>query len=141
MTRLLLLALCFPLAALAEVVECPKFYPWEDTRLAEVPFGHSGMGNVVKSPLAGASMWEREPLSKGAELVGETKKFKGGSDTKYELGPGEEKWLACFYGRDGAVQWWEKLGRTLTSCVVEVRTVAARKDYPNDPASVRVVCR
>lgn len=141
MTRILLLALLFPFPALAEVVECPKFYPWEDTTLAEVPFGHSGLGNVVKSPLAGASIWEREPRGKGTELVGETRKVKGGSDTRFRFGPVEEKWLACFYGRDGSIQWWEKLARTSTSCMVEARTAGARKDYPNDPISVRVSCR
>lgn len=139
-SRLLVVALCCPLSALADVIGCPKFYPWEDTALAEVPFGHSGMGNVVKSPLAGASIWERELLGKGVELVGETNKVRGGSDTKYAFGPGEEKWLVCFYGKDGSIQWWERLGRPSTSCMVEVRTATARKNYPNDPVSVRAVC-
>ncbi|NNG25128.1 hypothetical protein [Telluria aromaticivorans] len=38
-------------------VECPKFYPSEDTVLAEVPYRHQGIGMVPKAWLQGASAY------------------------------------------------------------------------------------
>jgi len=141
MSKLLFVALLLPAAVQAQVVECPKFYPWQDTSLAEVPYGHKGVGNLSKAPLMSGSMWGREPRREGVELIGETKKVKGGFDTRYAFGPDEDKWFACWYGKDGIVQWWEKMDKTSTNCVVEVRTTVARTDYPNDPVSVKATCK
>ena len=55
MTKLLFACLILAPAAQAQEVSCPKFYPWQDTVLTEVPYRHNGKGVVPKQELSGAS--------------------------------------------------------------------------------------
>jgi hypothetical protein len=131
--RALLLWAALAPAAHAQVVECPKFYPWQDTPLAEVPYQHRGQGFVAKSVLRGAVMYTGEINGKAA-LVGEPHKVKGGQDVRHGFEPGERKWLVCSYG-DGSVTWWEQMDPKATSCVVQMR------DGGRDPMNVKATCR
>lgn len=132
MRALVLAALVAP-AVQAQVVECPKFYPWQDTPLAEVPYQHRGQGFVAKSVLRGASMYTGEINGK-EELVGDPRKMKGGREVAYGFEPGESKWLVCSYG-DGSVTWWERMDPKATSCLVRTR------DGGRDPTDVKATCR
>ena len=118
----------------AQVVECPKFYPWQDTPLAEVPYRHAGKGVVARAQLSGASMYVGDWNGRG-ELVGDGKKVRGGRDTRYGFEPGDVKWLVCTYGRDGSVTWWEQMDPKATSCVVRLR------EGGRDPMEANATCR
>lgn len=128
--------LCAALAPVvhAEVIECPKFYPWQDTPIAEVPYRHKGQGFLAKSKLLSASMFTGEIDGK-AELVGEQHKVKGGWDVHHGFTKGESKWLVCFYGERGTVAWWEQIDPKVTRCVVQTR------DGGRDPMDARATCR
>jgi hypothetical protein len=139
--KLLLIGLLFSPSPHAQVVECPKHSPSVDSPVSEVSYRHRGVGNVAKAPLTGGSMYSGEPKGAGAELMGERKMVKGGHNVLYGFGPEGDKWLACWYGADRTVQWWEKLDAKVTGCNVEVRTTGLRKDYPGDPISVKATCK
>jgi hypothetical protein len=115
----------------AQVIECPKFYPWQDTRLAEVPPQHKGTGLLAKSRLAGASMYTGE-LGGQAELQGDGKKVKGGWEVNYGFASGDARWLVCSYGAQ--ITWWERMDPKATACKLEVR------EGGRDPASAKVTC-
>lgn len=132
MRALVLAALVAP-AVQAQVVECPKFYPWQDTPLAEVPYRHRGQGFVARSVLRGAGMYTGEINGK-AELVGDPRTMKGGREVAYGFQPGENKWLVCSYG-DGSVTWWEQMDPKATSCLVRTRGGG------RDPMDVKATCR
>jgi hypothetical protein len=131
--RALVLAALVAPAVQAHVVECPKFYPWQDTPLAEVPYRHKGQGFVARSVLRGAVMYTGEINGK-AELVGDARKMKDGREVAYGFEPGESKWLVCSYG-DGSVTWWEQMDPKATSCLVRTR------DGGRDPMGVKATCR
>lgn len=133
MRRALLLLAAFAPAAHAQAVECPKFYPWQDTSLAEVPYQHRGRGFVAKSALRGAIMYVGEINGKAAQ-VGEPRKIKGGHEVAYGFEPGESRWLVCSYG-DGSVTWWERMEEKATSCLVRTR------EGGRDPMEVKATCR
>jgi nitric oxide synthase oxygenase domain/subunit len=59
----------------SQVVECPKFYPWPDTQVAEVPYQHKGTGFIAKAKLAGAGMYTGELNGKG-EMQGSVGKLR-----------------------------------------------------------------
>lgn len=75
MKKLLLACLISAPAIQAQVIECPKFYPWQDTPLSEVPYGHKGMGMVAKGRLTGGSMYRGDPKDR-SDVMGEYKKVK-----------------------------------------------------------------
>jgi hypothetical protein len=133
MKTLPLLLLVLAPAALAQVIECPKFYPWQDTQLAEVPHQHKGAGFVSKATLSGAGMYTGELNGKG-ELMGDGKKVKGGWNVQHGFAPGEAKWLVCTYGK-GDVTWWERIDPRVTACTLEVREAG------REPASVKATCK
>lgn len=119
MNKLILAFLMLPAAIQAQVVECPKFYPWQDTPLSEVPYQHKGKGIVKKRELTGASGFDGE-LNGAAELQGIRKNVKGGYDVEL---PGATKWLVCWYGERGDISWWEQLDSSKTTrCVLRVRS-------------------
>jgi hypothetical protein len=115
----------------AQVTECPRFYPWQDTRLAEVPPQHKGTGVLTKSRLASAAMYAGE-LGGQAELQGDRQKVKGGWDVLYGFARGDARWLVCSYGAQ--ITWWEQMDPKATSCKLEVR------DGGRNPASAKVSC-
>lgn len=117
--RALLLALLVAPAVQAQVIECPKFYPWQDTKLAEVPHQHKGAGFVSKAKLSGAGMYTGELNGQG-ELMGDGKKVKGGWDVEYGFGL-EPKWLVCSYGSSGEIRWWEQIDPKATRCTLTMR--------------------
>ena len=133
MKRILLACIFIAPAASAQVVECPKFYPWQDTPIAEVPYQHKGKGFVAKAKLAGAGMYTGEINGHG-ELMGDSRRVKGGWDVQHGFAAGAAKWLVCSYGR-GDITWWEQIDGKATACKVEVR------DGGRDPMSVRATCR
>jgi hypothetical protein len=104
----------------ARPIECPKFYPWEDSRLTEVPYQHNGTGIVSKSRLTGAGVFEGELNGRG-ERVGMRRDVKGGYDVEFGFMPGEQKWVVCSYGKAGEINWWERLDPKATRCVLQVR--------------------
>lgn len=128
----LLLLLALAPAARAQVIECPKFYPWEDTPLAEVPHQHKGKGFVAKSALRGAGMYGGELRGQG-ELQGDAQKVRGGWDVRHGFAPGDQKWLVCTYG-GGDVTWWEQIDPKVTSCIVKTRGSG------RDPLDVKATC-
>lgn len=129
--KMLLLALLAAPAVHAQVTECPKFYPWEDTLLTEVPYQHTGKGLVAKSKLSGASVYAGEWNCK-AELIGDSAKVAGGTDIRFGFQPGDEKWLVCTYGSAGEIQWWERLDRGATRCTLQIRG--------RGPVTARLLC-
>ena len=131
--RAVLLALLVAPVVQAQVVDCPKFYPWQDTALAEVPYQHKGKGIVVKAKLSGAAMYIGEMGGQG-ELEGDIREVKGGRNVTYGFGP-EPKWLVCYYGSSGDVRWWEQIESRVTSCIVRIR------DGGRNPMDVTATCK
>src|SRR3569832_1796253 len=103
MKKLILFAFVSVTNADAQVVECPKFYPWQDTLVNEVPYQHNGKGVVKKKELSKASGFGGE-FNEVNELQGIRKEVKDGYDVHLPL---ITKWLVCSYGDN--VQWWEEL--------------------------------
>lgn len=131
--RALLFACLLAPAVHAQVIECPKFYPWQDTPLAEVPYQHKGKGIVAKAKLSGAAMYTGEMGGQG-ELQGDGRKVKDGWDVDYGFGP-EPKWLVCTYGKSGDVTWWEQIDSKVTRCSLKVR------EGGRDPMNVKLACK
>lgn len=133
MNKLVFSSLLLSTAAQAQVVECPKFYPWQDTQLAEVPYQHNGKGIVKKRALSGASGFIGE-FNNAGELQGDIRKVKGGLDVGL---PSETKWLVCWYGKTGDISWWEelKLGSKVTSCTLQIR------EGGKDPMDAKMTCK
>jgi hypothetical protein len=118
MKACLLILLAVAPAVRAQVVECPKFYPWQDTVLAEVPYGHKGKGMVTKERLTGAGLTVGE-FNGGGDMQGLRKNVKGGHEVDYGTIDGP-KWLVCAYG-PGNVTWWEQLDSKKAACRLQVR--------------------
>lgn len=132
--RRILLALLLPLPAMgAQVIECPKFYPWQDTRLAEVPYQHRGKGFVAKARLTGAGMYIGELNGRG-ELQGDGRKVKAGWEIQHRFTQGELKWLVCSYG-GGTITWWEQLAPQITACKLQIQDGGA------NPLDIKVTCQ
>jgi hypothetical protein len=127
-----LLLLILAPAAAAQVIECPKFYPWQDTELAEVPYQHKGKGFVAKTKLTGAGMYIGELNGQG-ELMGAGTKVRGGWDIEYGFGP-EPKWLVCSYGSNGDIRWWEQIDSKMTRCTLKMR------EGGRDPMDAKLTC-
>lgn len=117
MRKLLFVCLLLGPAAQAQVIECPKFYPWEDTALAVAPPNHKGKGLVGKTSLDGATL-TIGAVNNGTELRGDIKKVKGGRTVEYHMTDGP-KWFVCHYGRD--VAWWEELDNKVSRCKLEIK--------------------
>lgn len=114
-------------------IECPKFYPSEDTVLTEVPYRHQGKGLVAKARLRGASTFLGE-FNGRTELRGLRKDVKGGFDVHHGFSPGDPKWLVCTYGA-GDISWWEQLDSKFTNCRLSVR------ESGDNPLDIRMTCR
>jgi hypothetical protein len=134
MKNLLLVGLLASSTAQAQVAECPKFYPWQDTVLAEVPYQHKGKGVVAKQRLAGAGAFWGD-FNDTAEIHGgPEKRVKGGTDTEM---PANTRWLVCWYGPGRSISWWEELkadGKA-SRCTLQVR------DGGRDPMDIKMVCK
>jgi hypothetical protein len=133
MRRAFLLCLILAPAAHAQVAECPKFYPWQDTPITEAPYQHKGKGFIAKAKLAGAGMYTGEQGGRG-ELQGDPRKVKGGWDVHHGFARGDKKWLVCSYG-GGDITWWEQLDPKVTSCLLQTR------EGGRDPMDVKVTCK
>jgi hypothetical protein len=133
MKSLLLASILLASSAGAQVIECPKFYPWQDTPMTEVPFRHTGKGFVAKAKLSGAGMFTGEANGQ-EELIGDRTKVKNGWDVQHGFAGGEAKWLVCSYG-SGEITWWEQIGSRVTSCKIEARKAG------RDPMSVKATCK
>ncbi|MEW6369917.1 MAG: STY0301 family protein [Pseudomonadota bacterium] len=135
MKKILLVGLLFASTAQAKEISCPKFYPWQDTVLAEVPYQHTGKGVIKKQELSGASWMGGDFNDTFGEMVGGVTKVEGGLDIQV---PSFAKWFVCWYG-GGAVAWWEELKLTsakVKSCKIEVRNKVGR-----DPMDAKLVCK
>jgi hypothetical protein len=136
MSRLLFTCLLFGSAAQAQVYECPKFYPWQDTVLAEVPYKHNGKGVVAKRELVSASVMQDEFNKPWGELYGSgEKKVRGGVDIDF---PRDITWFVCWYGDGRQVAWWEEL--KLDQSKVQGCTMQIRDDHRN-PKDIKLVCK
>jgi hypothetical protein len=136
MKTLLLLCLLFVAAAQAQDIACPKFYPSEDTVLAEVPYQHTGKGVIKKQELSGANWTGGDFNDTFGEMAGGTDKVKDGVDIAV---PTSAKWFVCWYGGGSAVAWWEelKLDRSKAKkCKIEVRNKVGR-----DPMDAKLMCK
>jgi hypothetical protein len=135
--KILLIAACliFSTHVHAQVHECPKFYPWQDTVLAEVPYQHHGKGLVKKRQLSGASVMIDEFNKPGELHGGERKQVKGGVDIDY---PANITWFVCYYGEGSDISWWEEL--KLNHSKVQGCTVQIRDDHRN-PKDIKLVCK
>lgn len=115
----LLASLIVTTAAQAQVVECPKFYPSQDTVLSEVPYQHKGKGLVRKGRLTGAAMSEGEFNGDAMSIMhGLRKETKGSWEEEFPRFHGP-KWLVCFY-EPGNVSWWEQIGDGPLACTLRV---------------------
>lgn len=135
MKRLLFILLCLPLAASATEVQCPKFYPWEDTLLAEVPYKHSGKGVVAREELSSASAMWGDFNTPAEYRGGPERKVKGGFDV---VMPPTTRWLVCWYGKGRTVSWWEELKhdpKRVKQCVLKIRDKSG-----SDPMDIRFTC-
>ncbi|HWJ95455.1 MAG TPA: STY0301 family protein [Telluria sp.] len=126
-------ALALALASFnVEAVECPRFYPFTSP---EVPHGHSGGGQVRKAALNGAGVYTGAFIGQ-EETIGIPSKIKDGYQRRYAFAPNEQKWLVCGYGKNGEVQWWERLDPKATSCVLQVKGKERAV-----PEAVTITCR
>lgn len=127
-------AVLSPLAQ-AQVFDCPKFYPSQDTVMAEVPYKHNGKGIVKKAELFGGSWMGGDFNDTFGEMQGPPPtKVKGGTDT---VVPTFAKWLVCDYG--GGISWWEELKldkNKIKGCIMHVRAKTG-----SDPTDVKLVCK
>lgn len=133
MKRLLLIASLLAGNAQSQEFSCPKFYPWQDTVQAEVPYGHHGKGVVAKNELRDAGVFWGD-FNRSAEVHGGPgRKVKGGSDTAFP----RADWLVCWYGPGQAIAWWEelKLAKGVRGCTLQLR------DGGRDPMDVKLVCK
>lgn len=115
----------------AQVVECPKFYPWEDTVLAEAPYRHQGKGVVAKGRLRGASLSRR--VQRPGGTAGHAQRREGRIRRAVRVCDGESKWLVCTYG--GGIAWREQLDSKVTSCKLSVREAGT------DPLDIKIACK
>lgn len=70
------------------------------------------------------------------ELAGGTvDKVKDGYDIVYRFPGNETKWLMCAYGKDGALQSFERMHERTTECRLQVR------DEMKPGAKVRMACK
>jgi hypothetical protein len=130
------LVLCTTPAAHAQVYECPKFYPSQDTVLAEVPYQHEGQGVVARRVLTSASVTRDDFNKPSGELYGSgEKKVKGGVDIDF---PANVTWFVCWYGEGRTVAWWEKLKPDQGK--VQGCTMQIRDDHRN-PKDIKLVCK
>jgi hypothetical protein len=136
--NLLFACLALSSSAQAQEIACPKFYPWEDTVIAAVPYQHNGQGVVEKQELSGAS-------AMGSSYnVKPPIEFRGGPETKVKGGtdivmPTDTKWFVCWYGLGRSAAWWEELKHDpgkVKACVMKIREKAGR-----DPMDIKFVCR
>lgn len=121
-------------AAYAQVVECPKSYPWKDTVLAETPSQHKGKGIVGQQLLTGAGLNVGE-FNGGGDIQGRRQDIKGGYEVHFGSWSGP-KWLVCTYGPGNAVSWWEELSSKETDCKL---TVLKKKS--NGPVDATLACK
>jgi hypothetical protein len=136
MKRLLFSCLLLGSTAQAQVFECPKFYPWQDTVLPEVPYKHNGKGVVAKRELTSASVMQDEFNKPWGELYGSgEKKVKGGVDIDF---PADVTWFVCWYGDGRSIAWWEEL--KLNRAAVRGCTMQIRDDHRN-PKDIKLVCK
>lgn len=91
-------------AADAQVAECPATYP----------------AKASARLVAGAI--RAGPANDRAELAGgEQRDIRGGYDLRYNFPKNEPKWLACMYGKRGALEWFKAMDQSTTDCVLHVR--------------------
>lgn len=136
MKRLFFVCVVFSTAAQAQEISCPKFYPFEDTALAEVPYQHSGKGILKKQELSGANWMGGDFNDTFGEMAGKRDKVKGGVDVPV---PGFAKWFVCWYGGGQAVAWWEALkpdAHKSGNCKIQIRDKIGR-----DPMDIKLVCK
>lgn len=130
----LLACLVLVSAAQAQEIECPKFYPWQDTALTEVPYGHAGKGVVKKRELSGAAVMVDDFNMPGDLHGGDQRKVPGGVDIQF---PADATYFVCYYG-DRTIAWWEKLKhdpKKVKGCTLKMRDKVGR-----DPMNIRFVC-
>lgn len=133
MKRLLLAFALIAPGASADEISCPKFYPWQDTVLPEVPYQHQGKGLVRKQELSGVNWMGGELGDTSGEMVGGVTQVKGGRELAV---PSFARWMVCSYG--GGVTWWEALKHETVKgnrCVIQVRDKVG-----SDPMDVRMTC-
>ena len=68
------------------------------------------------------------------ELMGDSKKVKGGFDVDFGFGA-ERKWLVCSYGSGGDIRWWEQIDVKATRCTLKLR------EGGRDPMSAALTCK
>ena len=119
MKKLLFAAISLVSYAHAQVIDCPTFYPLNDTMLTDIPPQHKGKGMVSQQQLSGAGFTIGE-FNGGGDLQGLRKEVKGGYEIDFGMpGPGL-KWFVCFYGKNGSTKWWEQLDSKEASCKLKV---------------------
>lgn len=138
MKKLLFACLILTSTAQAQEVACPKFYPWEDTVLAEVPYRHEGKGVVAKEELSGASaMGSPYNFKPPIEFIGgPAKNVKGGADIEMPL---DTRWFVCYYGKGTTIAWWEELKHDpnkVKNCTMKIRDKMGR-----DPMDIKFICK
>lgn len=117
----LLASLVVASSAQAQVIECPKVYPSQDTVLSEVPYQHKGKGLVHKAKLSGAAMSEGEFNGDAMSIMhGLSKETKGGWEEEFPKFRAP-KWLICYY-EPGNISWWEEVGSEPVACKLKVTT-------------------
>lgn len=136
MRKLLLVCLLFSPVTQAQDISCPKFYPSEDTVLAELPYQHNGKGVLKKQELSGAGWMAGDFDDTLGEMDGGSEKVKGGVDIAVST---TAKWFVCWYGGGRAVAWWEELkpgANKAGNCKIQIRNKVGR-----DPMDIKLVCK
>lgn len=127
MNKLLLVSLVLSSTAHAQVIECPKLFPSNETAFSEVSLGKTGAARVQRGHLSHAYMYFGELYGEQFFTPPVSKKVKGVWDAKYTFSPEYKNWLVCTYGGDawggGTVERWERLDPKITSCLLKVRQV------------------
>lgn len=127
MNKFLLATLLLSSAVRAEVIECPKLFPSEETALPEAGLGKTGAARIQRGHLSHAYIHFGEMYAEPFFTPPPSKKVKGGWDAKYSFAPEYKNWLVCRYGGDvwggGTVERWQSLDPKLSSCLLKVREV------------------
>lgn len=143
MKQLLFFALAFAsnsANATEQHITCPPRYPSQLIKIAEVPKGWDGEGQIRNNrPLLGAG-FVVGPIAEDskAEWIGSGQiKTKSGTETRFRTDASiREKWIFCSYGNDGSVELYHRINELTTLCVIKTE----RPTFPAD-RKVTIVCK
>ncbi len=126
-------------SAAEQHITCPARYPLATIRIADVPEGWDGEGQVsAHNRLIGAGFFlgSIEESSKG-EMIGVGRiKTKDGYENRFPIPDGVfEKWVVCRYGNSGNIELYHRVTAKAKHCVIRTKVLK----FPEIP-TVNITC-